>query len=159
MGKDAEDAKKHISRKDGGHASDIRGMIKILNGFNPHFKPFTSIDEIVDDEFTFYLKFKSQLPPNTILEMTLFEENSRPFSLTTVYDYEQSTNDLSFYFVSIPLRALVMGNLALIIKVIEKKASKQPAQSLSLLGASDVSSINKAYRGYTILPISKLFWV
>jgi hypothetical protein len=86
MGKDAEDAKKHMTRKDGGHGSDIRGMIKILNGFNPHFKAFTSIDEIIEEEFIFYLKFKSQLPPNTELEISLLEENSRPFSLTAVYD-------------------------------------------------------------------------
>lgn len=53
MGKDAEDAKKHMTRKDGGHGSDIIGLKKILHGFNPHFKPFEVIDEIINDEFIF----------------------------------------------------------------------------------------------------------
>lgn len=61
LGKDAEDAKKHISRKDGNVASDMKSMFKILTGFNPGFPPFSSIDEILDHEFTFCLRFKTAL--------------------------------------------------------------------------------------------------
>jgi hypothetical protein len=37
LGKDAEDAKKHISRRDGSMAADMKNMIRILSGFNPGF--------------------------------------------------------------------------------------------------------------------------
>ena len=52
-----------------------------------------------------------------------------------------------------------MGNMALIIKVIEKKQSRNPSISLSVLGQEDQISTNKVYKGYCILPISKLFWI
>jgi hypothetical protein len=52
-----------------------------------------------------------------------------------------------------------MGNMALIIKVIEKRPSRNPSISLSVLGQEDQASTNKVYKGYSILPISKLFWI
>jgi hypothetical protein len=61
LGKDAEDAKKHISRKDGGVANDLRNMIKILNGFNPNLPKFKNVEEIMDTDFTFCLRFKTVL--------------------------------------------------------------------------------------------------
>jgi hypothetical protein len=57
------------------------------------------------------------------------------------------------------MKAILMGNLALIIKVIEKRSSKSKSISLSILGQDDTPSSNKVYKGYSILPISKLFWI
>lgn len=57
------------------------------------------------------------------------------------------------------MRAILMGNMALIIKVIEKRPSRNPSISLSVLGQEDQASTNKVYKGYSILPISKLFWI
>jgi hypothetical protein len=61
--------------------------------------------------------------------------------------------------LNIPLKAIITGNLTLIIKIVEKRYSRSPTASLSLLGQQDVNSCNKVLKGYTILPISKLFWI
>ena len=118
-------------------ATDMKSMIKILTGFNPGFPPFSSIDEILDNDFTFCLRFKTALSQYTELQLQLYEENSRPFSMTAIYDHQTSINtqnDQCFFFVNIPMRAILMGNLALIIKVIEKRPSRNPSISLSVLG-------------------------
>jgi len=52
-----------------------------------------------------------------------------------------------------------MNNLALIIKFVEKRRSKGPSSSAALLNSNESNSWHKVYKGYTILPISKLFWV
>jgi hypothetical protein len=48
MSKDADDARKHISRKVGGAGQDMRGMMKIFKNFYPSLTDYTSIDEIMD---------------------------------------------------------------------------------------------------------------
>jgi hypothetical protein len=124
LNKGAEDARKHISRKDGGVANDMKLMINLIKGFNPSFPTFTSIDEIMDTEFTFTLKMKSALSPAFELQFTLFHDNSRPFSMTSIYDHNQSISaqqDQCFFFVNIPMKAIMTSNLALIVKVIEKR--------------------------------------
>jgi hypothetical protein len=82
--------------------------------------------------------------------------------MTGIFDHQTSINtqnDQCFFFVNIPMRAILMGNMALIIKVIEKRPSRSPSISLSVLGQEDQVSTNKVYKGYSILPISKLFWI
>ena len=87
LGKDVEEVRKHMSRKEAVDGNQIKNTINLLRTFNPQFASFTSIDEINDQEFTFYLKLKSALSPAYELQMTLFYENSRPFSMTTIYEH------------------------------------------------------------------------
>ena len=48
-------------------ATDMKSMIKILTGFNSGFPSFSSIDEILDNDFTFCLRFKTALSQYTEL--------------------------------------------------------------------------------------------
>jgi len=87
LDREAEDAKKHISRKAGvGAPMDMRGMIKILNEFYPDLPPFTSVEEIMDLELTLVLKMKSIPLDKHEVVMTLYAENGYPFSLAVNYD-------------------------------------------------------------------------
>ena len=102
----------------------MKSMINMIRGFNTAFPSFTSIDEIMDCEFTFSLKMKSVLSPAFELQFTMFQENSRPFSMTSVYDHSQSIiaqQDQCFFFVNIPMKAIITNNLAIIVKIIEKR--------------------------------------
>ena len=152
-----------MSRKEAVDGNQIKNTINLLRTFNPQFASFTSIDEVNDQEFTFYLKLKSALSPAYELQMTLFSENSRPFSMTTIYEHQQSISakqdQQCYYFINIPMKAILINTLALIIKIVEKKQSRNPSSSLSMSSSPNVGSCNKVLRGYTILPISKLFWI
>ena len=75
MNKDAEDAKKHISNKQGGVNKDMRGMIKILNGFYPNLPAYGNVEEIMDLELTFVIKLKSVPMNYHEILMTLYAEN------------------------------------------------------------------------------------
>lgn len=86
LGRDAEDARRHISRKQGAVNQDMKGMVKILNGFYPDLPPFTNVEEIMELELTFMLKLKSVIPGNHELQLSLFCENGHPYSLTTYCD-------------------------------------------------------------------------
>lgn len=72
LGKDVEEARKHMSRKEAVDGNQIKNTFNLLRTFNPQFSSFTSIDEINDQEFTFYLKLKSALSSAYELQMTLF---------------------------------------------------------------------------------------
>jgi hypothetical protein len=73
LGKDAEDAKKHISNKRGAVNFDEKGIIKIINSFYPSLPLNMSPQEIMESvELTFILKFKSFPLQNHEMYMSLF---------------------------------------------------------------------------------------
>lgn len=75
-----------MSRKEAVDGNQIKNTMNLLKSFNPQFSKFASIDDVNDQEFTFYLKMKSVLSSAFELQMTLLYENSKPFSMTAIYE-------------------------------------------------------------------------
>jgi hypothetical protein len=117
-------------------------------------------------ELAFVLKLKSVIPGNHELQMSLFSENGHPYSVPAYCDQAQQQAhhyaEQTFVFVKVSLRALMLNNLALLIKINEKRRGKGQAPTFNILGSGgqyEQPYNNKAYKGFTILPLSKLFWV
>lgn len=143
---------------------DMRGMIKILNEFYSDMPPFTNVEEVMDMELTLVLKMKSIPLDKHEVVMTLYYENGLPFSLTVNYDMKQiqelKFQDQTFCYVRIPLRTLMLNNLALLIKVVEKRRGKGASPTANVLhGGQDKEYYNRVFKCFTILPLSRFFWV
>ncbi len=124
-----------MSRKEAVDGNQIKNTMNLLKSFNPQFSKFASIDDVNDQEFTFYLKMKSVLSSAFELQMTLLYENSKPFSMTAIYESQQSIaaqmqDQHCYFFINIPMRAILINNLALIIKIVEKRQSKNLRSSM-----------------------------
>lgn len=60
-------------------------------------------------------------------------------------------------FANIPLKMILHNRSALIFSIIEKRISLTSSSSNRLLNTNNLQSEHKLYKGFTILPITKLF--
>lgn len=158
----ADDTKKHMTMArvvQGG--ADTQGAMKALKTFYPAIPTFSSLEDIYDSmEFTLQIKVKSLQSKHTDLYMQLMLESGQPFSLMTCFQPKQAA-DTTFYFLNISVRALLMHNLSLIIKFIDRRQYKLVDGEVANIIDKHPNAVseNKYYVGFTVLPISKIFWI
>ncbi|CDW89623.1 dedicator of cytokinesis protein 2 [Stylonychia lemnae] len=158
--RDVDEVRKNFLRNTLGVKKE--GMLKLVKNFCPSLCATTNfdLDEMLDKEFSLIFSIKCINISNHEIFLTMYQENGQPYSLTAFMDASRILNgqQAEYVFLNISMRSLLSNNLAIIVNVVEKRRSKSQSLTHNLLSTNDEFNTHKVYKGYTILPLSRLFW-